>query len=74
LIGRLLRSGASRRHLAVPTVANEVVLIISRRVNPILFLRFEFIIATRFSLSFPIQFSRGPTQLRGQIHSSLWQL
>ena len=62
--------------LAVPTATNEAVLIISLRVNPILFLRFEFIIAARFSLLFPFEFPRDlisciakSSQFYGNCHS-----
>jgi hypothetical protein len=60
--------------MAVPTAASETVPIIALRANPTPFLRLEFNIAPRINLSFLFPLPRGPTQLRGQIHSSLWQL
>ena len=74
LIGRPLTAGVDVDIMAVPTAANETVPIISLRVNPTPFLRLEFNIAPVSNFSFPFPLPRGPTQLRGQIHSSLWQL
>jgi hypothetical protein len=50
--------------MVVPTAANEAAPIISLRVNPTPFLRFEFIIALRICLSFSFQLPMRTPQLR----------
>jgi hypothetical protein len=60
--------------MAAPTAVSEAVPIISLRVNPTPFFRFEFIIAPGISLSFSFRLPRGSSQPQGQIHATLRQL